>query len=231
MGRAEYWIRDVIRLTIQWMIRRTPGRGADGMSLVELMIVVVIIGILAAIATVSYRRYIARARMAEPTAMLAEFAAKEQLYFLDIGEYAEAHSDVAGASKFPSDNENAREFFPHDLGVSPWDSAREPISIAGGIPQSWRALGIRPRWTALYCSYLINAGAPPILDQPAPPALPAPTGQSLWPAVPNVHWFYAIGACNFLGAAGWPNTAGEYHVTTLVLTHDSTALRIQEENE
>ena len=45
---------------------------AWGTTLVELMIVVVILGILAAIATVGYKRYVARARLSEANAMLAE---------------------------------------------------------------------------------------------------------------------------------------------------------------
>jgi prepilin-type N-terminal cleavage/methylation domain-containing protein len=86
---------------------RSRARRNRGMTLVELMIVVIIIGILAAIAVVGYSKYRKNARVSEATAILAEFAAKEQLYFLEAGQYMEAHY---GASLFPSQNENATEF-------------------------------------------------------------------------------------------------------------------------
>jgi len=128
-----------------------------GMSLVELMIVVVIIGILAAISVVGYRKYVARARLSEATAMLAEFAAKEQLYFLDNGQYIEAHN--SGASAYPSVNEAAGEFWPQPLTLRlstlpamPWRS--RPADV---VAHSWYP----SRWNQLFCTYMVNAGAPP----------------------------------------------------------------------
>jgi prepilin-type N-terminal cleavage/methylation domain-containing protein len=196
-----------------------------GMSLVELMIVVVIIGILAAIATVGFRRYIARARLSEATAMLAEFSSKEQLYYLDNGQFIEAHSD-AQPVRYPSQSEQSNEFWPSDPNQY-FDSSRTPVSTAP-VPASWRRLGIRPRWSALYCTYIVNAGAP----GGAPwGAILGVVGPQLWPSPPNVPWFYAIAACNLHGNAGWPNTAANQFVTTLVLTHDSPAISTSDENQ
>jgi prepilin-type N-terminal cleavage/methylation domain-containing protein len=207
------------------IMRRRVGNTL-GMSLVELMIVVVIIGILAAISAVGYRKYIARARLSEATAMLAEFAAKEQLYFLENGQFAEAHYDGVTAV-FPSANENATEFWPSNPSTY-FDSARTPINIYdanGNLPVSWRRLGLRPRWRQLYCTYLVNAGGPG-----NPP--PAGMGQALWGgATPNVPWFYALAACNLGGQAGWPNDSTNQYVTVLALTHDSPAIRTTDENQ
>jgi prepilin-type N-terminal cleavage/methylation domain-containing protein len=184
------------------------------MSLVELMIVVVIIGILAAISVVGYRKYIARARLTEASAMLAEFAAKEQLYFLDNGQFMDAHRDGAAAT-----TEAAGNFWPSDPSAY-FDSARSPVSLydaSGNMPVSWRSLGLRPRWQQLYCTYLVNAGGPGEVP-------PATIGRTLWSATPNVPWFYALAACNLNGEAGWPNK-----VTVLILTHDSPAIRTIDE--
>jgi type II secretory pathway pseudopilin PulG len=185
------------------------------MSIVELMIVVVVIGILAAISVVSYRKYLGRARLSEATAMLAEFAAKEQIYFLEVGTYAEAHETTFSSE---SRNEDSTEFYPHDPGVSPWDSVRTPTPL-GTLPDSWKFLGIRPRWPEVYCSYMVNAG-------PAQGTYLTgfTIGKTLWTATPNVPWFYAMAACNMSGQAGWPQ-----YVTILTLTHDSPAIRTQEE--
>jgi prepilin-type N-terminal cleavage/methylation domain-containing protein len=203
---------------------RRAGR-AKGFSLVELMIVVVIIGILAAISVVGYRKYIARARLSEATAMLAEFAAKEQLYFLENGQYMEAHN--SGAASYPSANEDATEFWPQNPNLA-FDSARTPAAVAP-LPASWRALGVRPRWQQLFCTYMVNAGAPPT---PANPVvnIPGTVGPTLWASPPNVPWFYAMAACNLGGIAGWPNTSSTMPVTVLVLTHDSPAIRTTDED-
>ncbi len=195
------------------------------MSLVELMIVVVIIGILAAISVVGYRRYVASSRRSEAVAMLAEFAAKEQLYFLDNGLFLEAHATTASSI---SANENAAEFWPQNP-ANTWDSARGPVAV-NPIPASWRRLGIRPRWQQLYCTYMVNAGCGPA-GTGGCTAPPGTVGPTLWASAPNVPWFYAMAACNFLGAAGWPNASGANHVTLMVLTHDSPAIRTTEENQ
>jgi len=193
---------------------------ARGFSLVELMVVVVIIGILAAISVVGYRKYIARARLSEATAMLAEFASKEQLYFLDNGQYMEAHNSATAL--YPSESEEPTEFWPQSPNTPGFDSVRTPAAVAP-MPTSWRALGARPRWTQLFCTYIVNAGAPAS-------RLPGTIGPTLWifdPPTgngPNVPWFYAIAACNLGGEPGWPDK-----VTVLVLTNDSPAIRTIDE--
>ena len=198
------------------------------MSLVELMIVVVIIGILAAISVVGYRKYVARARLSEATAMLAEFAAKEQLYFLDNGQYVEVHKyadSTPPTSHYPSDSEEPSEFWPQNP-ASSFDSVRTPVAVAP-MPQLWQVLGVRPRWQSLYCTYMVNAGAPAS-------RLPGTVGPTLWasrPNGPNVPWFYAMAVCNLGGAAGWPNSDSAKPVTVLVLTHDSPAIRTTDEDQ
>jgi len=210
------------------IMRRRAGN-ALGMTLVELMIVVVIIGILAAISVVGYRKYIARARLSEATAMLAEFAAKEQLYFLDSGQFMEVHRNSAN---YPSQNENGNEFYPSDVNGY-FDSARTPANVydaAGNMPTSWRRLGVRPRWRQLFCTYMVNAGCgPPGTGGCTAP--PSPVGSALWVPPPNVPWFYAMAACNLVGGAGWPNTGGNNYVTVLTLTHDSPAIQTTDENQ
>lgn len=187
-----------------------------GFTLVELMIVVVIIGILAAISVVGYRKYVARARVSEASAMLAELSAKEQLYFLDNGQYMQLHANGRPVV-YPSVSEDGPDFFPSDPSAY-FDSARTPANVydgSGNMPTSWRRLGVRPRWRQLFCTYLVNAGG-------AGNAPPGPMGPTLWPATPNVPWFYALAVCNLVGQSAWPNVSS---VTALALTHDSPALQ------
>ena len=200
-----------------------------GTTLVELMIVVVILGILAAIATVGYKRYVARARLSEATAMLAELSAKEQLYYMETGGFVPARASDNLTQ--PSADESATEFIPTNLTDATFESARTPHAIPVPYPAAWRRIGLRPRWKELYCSYLVNAGGPTVTGGPSQ-APPSGIGSTLWfdasgnPSAPAVPWFYAVAACNLNTADGTSAPSGlPANATFLVLTHDSPAVQ------
>ena len=58
-----------------------------GVTIVELLIVVVIIGILAAIAFPSYEAYLKKGRRADAQTLMMDIATKEQQYLLDARGY------------------------------------------------------------------------------------------------------------------------------------------------
>jgi Tfp pilus assembly protein PilE len=184
--------------------------------LVELMIVVVIIGILAAIATVGYKRYVARARLSEAHAMLAELSAKEQLFFMDTGAYVPVRGDNSVA--LPSPDENVNAFIPVSPTAPTFESARTAQAVPDPLPTAWSRIGLRPRWKQLYCTYLVNAGAGTQGEK-----LPSPIGNMLWTTTPIVPWFYAVAACNLNTAddSTSPPLGLPANVTFLVVTHDS----------
>lgn len=189
---------------------------AKGTTLIELMIVVVILGILAAIATIGYKRYVARSRLSEANAMLAELSAKEQLYFMDIGAYVPARADNNLTQ--PSPDEAATAFIPANPTAANFESARTPQLVPNPQPNGWSQIGLRPRWNQLYCTYLVNAGG---ANQPAQGGI----GSQLWSTTPIVPWYYAVAACNLNTAndsqipAGLPSNA-----TFLVVTSASPGL-------
>jgi prepilin-type N-terminal cleavage/methylation domain-containing protein len=190
------------------------GRAA-GFTLVELMIVVVILGILAALASVGYKRYLGRARITEAVTMLSEMSSKEQIYFLEFGSYLPLRADGIA---LPSANENAAAFYPSDPGAASFESVRTSTSIADSTawPSGWRSIGLRPRENQLFCTYMLNAGRP---------GDAAPAGTYAGPllgtlAATGPAWFYAIAACNLTGAAGFPN-----QVSVLGLSSNSASLQ------
>ena len=75
------------------MMRRTRAavpamyRKMRGITLMELMIVVVIIGILAAVAYPNYRQYVARAKRTEARAALLKIAVDQERFYLQNNTY------------------------------------------------------------------------------------------------------------------------------------------------
>jgi len=67
-----------------------------GFTLIELMIVVAIIGILAAVAIPAYQDYIARSQMSEAVSLLGSGKTPLAEYFADKGTWPAALSDVMG---------------------------------------------------------------------------------------------------------------------------------------
>ncbi len=66
-----------------------------GFTLIEVMIVVAIIGILAAIAYPSYDEYVKRGNRTEGQAFLSDVAARQERYFSQNNKYITAVSDIA----------------------------------------------------------------------------------------------------------------------------------------
>jgi type IV pilus assembly protein PilA len=67
-----------------------------GFTLIELMIVVAIIGILAAVAIPAYNDYIARAQVSEAVSLMSGGKTPMAEYYADKGEWPSTASDVMG---------------------------------------------------------------------------------------------------------------------------------------
>ena len=70
-----------------------------GFTLIELMIVVAIIGILAAVAIPAYQDYIARSQVSEAISLTAGGKTPMSEYFADKGVWPTTASDVMGTTK------------------------------------------------------------------------------------------------------------------------------------
>jgi prepilin-type N-terminal cleavage/methylation domain-containing protein len=181
----------------------------SGFTLVELMIVVVIIGVLAAIGTIGYRKWIGRARSGEAVAMLAEMSSKEQSYKLEFATYLPLRAD--NNATLPSADEVAAAFYPVPADSATFDSVRTPTNIADPTkwPQGWQAVGLRPRDTSLYCTYLTNAGGA------GADTKGLKFGVVLIGTNTAAPWFYSLAACNLDTKAGYPDDVSIFAITSL----------------
>ncbi len=102
-------------------------RREEGFTLLELMIVVVIVGVLAAIAIPAFTRYVYIARTGEATTFLGEIRQRQEAYRAEFGQYA-AVSGAAFAA-----------FTPNALA----GTGRNAQSWPAATPV-WDQLGVRP---------------------------------------------------------------------------------------
>jgi type IV pilus assembly protein PilE len=75
-------------------------RAQKGFTLIELMIVVLIIGILAAIAIPSYSAYVKRGARTKATQALLDVASREERYFYEHNTYTTTLSDLGLPSTY-----------------------------------------------------------------------------------------------------------------------------------
>lgn len=177
---------------------------APGMTLIELMMVVVILGVLAGVGAFTYGAYLRRSRSQEARTMLASIAAREEAYRAEFGAYCAA--GVMGS--------------PTSLGLTnAWPSAaptstRVPFYVTG-MPQEWLQLGFRPNGDVRY-RYLVVAGAPPT----APPT-PYDTG---WSSAPNQDLWYV--------AEAYGNLDGDSVLSTFgIFSGNANTVRVVNETE
>lgn len=83
----------------------SPRTAQRGVTLLELMIVAVIVGIMAAVAFPAYKDYVDRAKRAEAKTLLMQVAARQERYYFDNNTYATAATELGYASNTPLSEE------------------------------------------------------------------------------------------------------------------------------
>lgn len=103
----------------------TPNRRNRGFTLIELMVVVAIVGILAAIGYPSYQTHIRKGNRASAQAFLMDAAQRQQQYFLDNRSYAIGFDTLFGTA-------TAAAAVPSE--VSPYYTCGIPSATTGPPP-------------------------------------------------------------------------------------------------
>jgi prepilin-type N-terminal cleavage/methylation domain-containing protein len=103
--------------------RRTAQRG---LTLVELMVVIVIIGILATVASVSVKKYIASSKTAEAIHMIGSIKAAQENYKDETFTYLNVSPGISAASDFypnnPKPGQQKMNFAGTGAGQAGWDT-------------------------------------------------------------------------------------------------------------
>jgi prepilin-type N-terminal cleavage/methylation domain-containing protein len=116
-------------------------RAARGFTLVELMIVVAILGTLAAVSLPALTSYIYKSKVVEATGFLNEIKARQESYRADFGEYCQV--SASQTALYPTTT-------PRDS-PQPWPTPLDP---------NWTALGAVPPGRSSLFVYSSVAGVP-----------------------------------------------------------------------
>ena len=110
-------------------------RAQGGFTLIEIMVVVVIIAILAAIAIPSYQENLKKGRRAEAQAYIMDLANLEQQYLLDARSYATGATAVATLNKpAPTSVSNF-----YDIAIADGATTAPPTFVITATPKAGSA--------------------------------------------------------------------------------------------
>jgi type IV pilus assembly protein PilA len=161
------------------LVRRSSLRGY---TLAELMIVVAMIGVMAALAVVGYKKYLNAAQASEAKAMIQGIRAGEESYKSEMLVYLSCSTSLT-------------DYYPHNPTVSQDDNRMNWVQPGDGrytnAANGWQLLNVASDGPVRF-GYAVVAGVGPT----APPALVGYNTPLVWPAInPGIPW-YVVQAAN-----------------------------------
>jgi prepilin-type N-terminal cleavage/methylation domain-containing protein len=150
---------------------------ARGFTMAELMAVVAIVGILAMLSTVSYRKYVAHSKTAEVPGMFLNIKIAEESYKDETFQYLGPSADLS--SYYPNNSLPGRQ--------------KMNFAGAGNGSALWQRLGVQATAPVLFV-YACTAGAN---------SAPTPLGSDItvgnWPATVAAPWYVVKARADIYG--------------------------------
>jgi type IV pilus assembly protein PilA len=172
----------------------SSGRPEGGITLLELMVVVAILGILATVAVVMFTRHAEKAKSSEVATMFGELKLRQQAFYLENDEYLQTGTD--DDDYFPTASAPGKTPQTYDLALSSAPPAPQDAKYPG---PAWQTLKMNPAKAELYCVYVAIAGAGGDAANVGPKASAAPFNLTGTLPIPAANWFYLMAECDFNG--------------------------------